>query len=426
MSSVAGKSGLKLWVVAGDAGNGGSKPAPLPGESVGLFLRLLRERKNVRADEAAAQVRIRAAYIQAIEDDRFDLLPGRAYAMGFVRAYAEYLGSDVEATVNAALAEIDRLPAPELRARKPEAERGSRVAPLAAAAICLALSGYVYWYFDNTRERFENAAETLARVDAPNFVETGETTVALAPTPFRPFPNAAPPETTQTPVAANPQPAAPAPQPAPVAEALPQSAPPPTVAKAPLPPTRPSTTAEAPGLAAGDAANPPVAFSDTPAPRADWTDAPAPAPLPPRAVLAADLPAPRLEAPRSSPIWSIPAPGSAMASTTHAIDLQAESRPAPEPTADSPPPAPGEVTLRAIADTWVQIKATKTGKVLFSRVLRVGETYRAPDRQGLRMTVGNAGGLEILVDGETAPSLGGHGEVVRDLDLSGPALLARN
>ena len=111
-----------------------------------------------------------------------------------------------------------------------------------------------------------------------------------------------------------------------------------------------------------------------------------------------------------------------MASTAHGLEFRAPS----SSNQPAPPPAPGEVILRAVADTWVQIKSTKTGKVLFSRVLRVGETYPAPDRQGLRMTVGNAGGLEILVDGTIAPSLGAHGEVVRDVDLSGPGLLAHN
>ena len=107
---MAGKSNLKLWVVAGDASFAGPKPLVLPGESVGLFLRLLRERAGLTVQEAAAQVRIREAYIQAIEDDRFESLPGRAYAQGFVRAYAEFLGADVESTARAAADDISKLP----------------------------------------------------------------------------------------------------------------------------------------------------------------------------------------------------------------------------------------------------------------------------------------------------------------------------
>lgn len=346
---------------------------------------------GLKPEEAARRVRIRLAYVHAIEDDRFDLLPGRAYATGFVRAYAEFLGADVEATCAAAVAEIGRLPAPELRARRPETERGSRTAPIAAAAVCLALAGYVYWYFDNTRARFETAADTLARVDAPNFIENGETSLAASSQPYRPFPDAA------------------APSARPVPDTL-LTAPPTTA------PTPDATTVASADDAPADAA-------PTQPTRADLDHARAPtAPLPAPAALAANLPAPRLEAPRATPTWSIPAPGSAMASTPHGAPPM---RPVVTPGGEAPPPASGQVTLRAVADTWLQIKSVKTGAVLFSRVLRVGETYEAPDRRGLKMTVGNAGGLEILVDGQPAPTLGGHGEVVRDVMLEGPLLLAR-
>jgi len=397
LRKVAGKSGLKLWVVAGDASGAAPKSAPRPDESVGLFLRFQRERMGLSPEEAARRVRIRLAYVHAIEDDRFDLLPGRAYATGFVRAYAEFLGADVEATCAAAFSEIGRLPTPELRARRPETERGSRAAPIAAAAVCLALAGYVYWYFDNTRARFETAADTLARVDAPNFIENGETSLAASSQPYRPFPDAAAPNARPVPDTLL------AGQPAPESEPAPAAVP------------------DATSVAAADTA--PVETTPVPPVRAELDRPRTPAaPLPAPAALAASLPAPRLEAPRPTPTWSIPTPGSAMASTPHgAPPMRAVVTPGGEP----PPPAAGQVTLRAVADTWLQIKSVKTGAVLFSRVLRVGETYEAPDRRGLKMTVGNAGGLEILVDGQPAPTLGGHGEVVRDVMLEGPLLLAR-
>ena len=81
-----------------------------------------------------------------------------------------------------------------------------------------------------------------------------------------------------------------------------------------------------------------------------------------------------------------------------------------------------EDLLRARADTWIQVRERSSGSVLFNRVLRPGETYRAPDRAGLVMTTGNAGGLEVSVEGETLPSLGGQGVVRRDLPLEPAAL----
>jgi cytoskeletal protein RodZ len=40
---------------------------------------------------------IRARYLTALEEERWELLPGEAYAQGFLRTYAEFLGlnSDV-------------------------------------------------------------------------------------------------------------------------------------------------------------------------------------------------------------------------------------------------------------------------------------------------------------------------------------------
>ena len=37
-------------------------------------------------------LRIQHSYLQAIEEGEIDRLPGPTYAVGFVRAYAEYLG----------------------------------------------------------------------------------------------------------------------------------------------------------------------------------------------------------------------------------------------------------------------------------------------------------------------------------------------
>lgn len=403
---MANKGNLKLWVVSGDASFAGPKPEVRPGESVGLFLRLLRERSGLTVPEAAAQVRIREAYIQAIEDDRFESLPGRAYALGFVRAYAEFLGADVEATARAVTADINKLPAPVLRARKPETERASRAAPLAAATICLALAGYVYWYFENTKSRFEDAAATLARVDAPDFVEsTPQAQKTIATGPYRPFPNAVGPKGRTT-VAAYP---------AATQQRTADGA-------APLPPSRRNPTA---ARYAAPPTNATAANTYRPATQPQYsTGAPAPdSNLPDSGLIAAGLPAPRLAAPQAPARWSIPAPGPAMAATD--IGHITPSRNPGAAQAAPPPHASGLVILHAVDDTWIEIRSEKTGRIMFSRVLRQGERYIAPDRHGLVMTTGNAGGLEILVDGRPAPSLGGPGKVVRDVRLEGPALLSQ-
>ena len=51
-----------------------------------------------------------------------------------------------------------------------------------------------------------------------------------------------------------------------------------------------------------------------------------------------------------------------------------------------------------------------------------GESYEVPDVPGLRMDVGNAGGLEVLVNRTPIGSLGPSGKVRRDILLQPAAL----
>ena len=45
-------------------------------------------------DELEERTKIRAKYLRALEDERFDQLPGHAYVKGFLRTYADSLGLD--------------------------------------------------------------------------------------------------------------------------------------------------------------------------------------------------------------------------------------------------------------------------------------------------------------------------------------------
>jgi Flp pilus assembly protein TadD len=108
----------------------------------------------------------------------------------------------------------------------------------------------------------------------------------------------------------------------------------------------------------------------------------------------------------------------------------AEPLPAPvaavSPRAEpqGPPETLGRIVLRARDETWVQVRERDAGTVVFDRVLQAGETYRVPERGGLLLTTGNAPALEVVVDGEPLPSLGGAGRVRRDIPLD-PAAMRR-
>ena len=104
--------------------------------------------------------------------------------------------------------------------------------------------------------------------------------------------------------------------------------------------------------------------------------------------------------------------------------------PIPVPVAIAPPapvPTPAAVSTRVVvrakSGSWVQVRE-KQGQVLLSRVLRAGETWPVPMKPQLLLTTGNAGAVELLVDGVPAPSLGAVGVARRDVLLDADALKA--
>ena len=62
--------------------------------SVGRILRESREYYGYALREVATLLKIREAFLAALEEDRPKDLPGPVYAIGFVRSYAEFLGLD--------------------------------------------------------------------------------------------------------------------------------------------------------------------------------------------------------------------------------------------------------------------------------------------------------------------------------------------
>ena len=67
---------------------------------IGSSLREARLRKSLDFPEIESDTKIRGKYLQALEEERFDLLPGESYIKGFLRNYAEYLGLDGQVYVD--------------------------------------------------------------------------------------------------------------------------------------------------------------------------------------------------------------------------------------------------------------------------------------------------------------------------------------
>jgi cytoskeletal protein RodZ len=67
---------------------------------IGSSLREARLRQGLDFPEIEQATKIRAKYLEALEEEHFDLLPAQTYVKGFLRGYADYLGLDPQLYVD--------------------------------------------------------------------------------------------------------------------------------------------------------------------------------------------------------------------------------------------------------------------------------------------------------------------------------------
>jgi len=63
---------------------------------IGNTLREARVRRNLTLQQVEEDTKIRVKYVQAMENEDFDVMPGATYVKGFLRTYSEYLALDPE------------------------------------------------------------------------------------------------------------------------------------------------------------------------------------------------------------------------------------------------------------------------------------------------------------------------------------------
>ncbi|MBK8908403.1 MAG: helix-turn-helix domain-containing protein [Rhodospirillales bacterium] len=345
---------------------------------IGPSLRAFREKQGVNLQEAASTLRIRESFLRSIEAGRYDTLPGSPYAAGFIRAYAEYLDLDGDEAVRRYRAEA-QAPAATVALQFPTPIYKSSTPRTGIILVGLLLSVVAYggWYASTTKDGF--VAELVAPVPerlaalTPNHDETAVVEMAyegragsdLWGDPWEP-----PAVETQLADASATQPGGQRPVGTPGAEPDAAANGQATIAMNDAPPldlpADPSTT----GLDRGgllDTFNRPAETGVAQAPRVG-ADA-----------FAAE--------PRTA--------FSTSALTGDAAQSVASAR----------------IILQANDTTWVQVKDSR-GKRLMSKLMEPGDVYSVPNEADLRMTVGNAGGLDVHVDGDRLPPLGKSGEVL--------------
>jgi cytoskeleton protein RodZ len=117
-------------------------------DEVGNKLHEARTRRKLSLQQVEEATKIRGRYLQAIEDDEWDQLPGDTYARAFIRTYGRFLGLDGDrlaeeqrrnrgaARPGERLPRVDPQPRPVVR-RRPR--RGSRIPSGVVVAIVTAL-----------------------------------------------------------------------------------------------------------------------------------------------------------------------------------------------------------------------------------------------------------------------------------------------
>ena len=373
----------------------------------GAALREMRLAYDRTIADAAADLRIRQVYLVAIEDGRFDDLPGPTYALGFVRAYATYLGLDVAEVVKryrAATSDAVSSTHAALVPPSPAAEGGRPTGSVLLVAAVLALVAYGGWYYLSIDGR--DAGSMVAGLPQRLAALVGMR--GEPPPPARKTPAPAPQSAVPAQGAAAPSQAAPDSR----TDAAMQAATDDTAAPLPSPATPAAEPEAAPGTtslgaredgAQGDAAEPaapesppPVAASETP-PEVAVTEAPA-APEPEATPATEATVAPEPEAVTATEATAAPEPEAVIVTDTQAAPepeavTVTEATAAPEPEAvtvtatqaASEPPAVS-VTATQAASEPPAVAATATPVVHVPHPAPVAEAAATPEPQATAVT----------------------------------------
>ena len=305
--------------------------------SIGESLRQERKKRDLQLEQISRDLKISSRFLEAIEDERFEKLPGGVFAKSFVRQYARYLGLDDDEYAAAVQQVVEPHAGPQFLPAHPLApvdialprveewqsvsERrfnwSSSLPALALVVIAMLVCSGVYALWQRSRR------VALLHEDKPAAMETVHAS-----------PPAAQQQTAQAPPAQPPAAAAAQPQPVEARDV--------------------ATSAPNPSALASQPAQSPVAGANRPAPQAAATAAPA----------------------------------------------QADA---------ANPGAAVKVELTATEPVWVLARAD--GKFLFSGTIDANQSRTLEAAGTLTLRLGNAGGVNITLNGKPVGPVGPKGQV---------------
>ena len=377
-------------------------------DSLGAELRAARQKLGVEIKNASTVTKIKPEYLEALEEGRLEALPGRTYAIGFLRTYAGYLQLDSAEMVARLKGDYPAEKAAEIApgASLPEAQPEMRIPQGVLIIVGIIIIAMIYagvYLFRSANEYMEQRAHPA--------VQTPVQPVGPAPDS-----SAAPSEV--------PQPLAPIGSPVDAAPKVEGG-----IVNGTATPGGSTNEAVAPGnapAATASVAKPPQLPAPKPATASGQTDAHKPA-----ITSAASRQSPNSQPAASSvPDNSVPASPVAGASDTTSTPTSAVNTGESYEHAIAAAPATFGVSAK---DSRVMLRATDTvflrietdgprDQVLFEGTLNKGEVYHVPSGQGVILTTRNGGAVDVYVDGASKGPAGPAGIALKGLPLDPGAL----
>jgi cytoskeleton protein RodZ len=338
--------------------------------SVGAYLRGLREQQGLSVDELSRATRVLHHYLEALESDNMASLPAPVFTKGFIRAYCQAIGADPEEALKLYDRSAGRLPE---RPKVPIVAAPVIVAtpdpddypPLVTQAVAAPPSEP-----RQTRSRGTLLVSfILVVVLGAAFFAVTMTLQSSRDGDGGPSPRAALPE---------PPPAAEVPVASPVSAAVPVESPATAPAVAPPPQTaQPAKPPAAPSAATSLPAPSPRTAPSVPAP-----------PVTPPTPASAGVPA------------TLPAAAPAPAAVNHPARAAA---------------APYRLIARTTETTWMRVR-TEDGRTS-EETIPANEIREWISNGPFIITIGNAGGVSLELNGRAIPRLGASGSVITRLVL---------
>lgn len=146
-------------------------------QDFGSHLKHEREMRGISLEEIAASTKIQIRYLQALETNQFDALPGAVFIKGFIRSYGKTIGCNVEDLISAYDESIGshRQNAEQLEQdladRHPSRGRSVRINLLGGVALVAVLAvGVWYWNAPQSASLPESEDSALGEVPASEVV----------------------------------------------------------------------------------------------------------------------------------------------------------------------------------------------------------------------------------------------------------------